>query len=678
MSTPFSYIPEQREKQIRGLMELFGTPIWITRNKNLALFKSEHHLSLYTIEALLSEGDEITTFKVPSLLQLAIFMLTSGSTGTAKAVCLRQSQVITALEGKASVRKLTKDSPFLNWIGLDHVASLVEIHLQAIFLGLDQIHVDSSDIVPNPAKFLILLSQHKASRSFAPNFFLAKIRSILTVQANSAWRSNLDLSCLGFLASGGEPNDVETCEVVSRELISHGASPDVIVTGFGMTETCAGAIFNLQCHQQDIPDGRKFTCLGHCMPGIAMRVSLPVADGSFISAEANEIGNLELQGPVVFAEYYNNSRATAEAFTADKWFKTGDQAMIDQHGNLHLKGRSQDRININGVKYLPDEVETVLNENFGPELSRVICFPYRPVNQVTESICISYVLGQDTNDFGVWTGIYNKVVRIVMLHTGVRPFILALSDESLLPRSTLWKISRQKVRRKFEAGGFADQIHATESVILKCRTENLGSPANDLENLLLEEMQDTFDIVSDTFGVDCSLFEIRITSIDLMRLKKRIGIRLQLQFKVPVVLLMQNQTVRLLAKALGEVIMMKEYNPIVVLRSEGSKPPLWLVHPGVGEVLVFLGLAQHMNDRPIFDLRVRGFDGEPPFNNLREILSIYYNAIKSRQPNGPYAIAGYSYGTMLAFELTKCWNRIQAKKYFSLVHSISPRISKNV
>lgn len=58
-------------------------------------------------------------------------MLTSDSTGNAKAVELSHAQILAAVAGKTSVRQLQKGRPMLNWIGMDHVASRVEIHVQA-------------------------------------------------------------------------------------------------------------------------------------------------------------------------------------------------------------------------------------------------------------------------------------------------------------------------------------------------------------------------------------------------------------------------------------------------------------------------------------------------------------------------------------------------------------------
>ena len=118
--------------------------------------------------------------------------------------------------------------------------------------------------------------------------------------------------------------------------------------------------------------------------------------------------------------------------------------------------------------------------------------------------------------------------------------------------------------------------------------------------------------------------------------------------------LLTNPTIRSLAKTIQKSDRPIEYNPVVRMQTQGTKAPLWLVHPGVGEVLVFINLAKHITDRSVYTLRARGFDaGETSFESIHEAVTTYHAAIKETQPIGPYAIAGYSYGTMLAFEITK-------------------------
>ncbi|MFE2679741.1 thioesterase domain-containing protein, partial [Streptomyces hygroscopicus] len=91
------------------------------------------------------------------------------------------------------------------------------------------------------------------------------------------------------------------------------------------------------------------------------------------------------------------------------------------------------------------------------------------------------------------------------------------------------------------------------------------------------------------------------------------------------------------------------------LQTGGGTPPRFCVHPGVGEVLVFVNLAKYfVGDRPFYALRARGFDeGEKPFTSFEEMVDCYVAAIRARQPHGPYAVAGYSYGGAVAFEIAK-------------------------
>jgi thioesterase domain-containing protein len=66
-----------------------------------------------------------------------------------------------------------------------------------------------------------------------------------------------------------------------------------------------------------------------------------------------------------------------------------------------------------------------------------------------------------------------------------------------------------------------------------------------------------------------------------------------------------------------------------------------------------MNLSRHFADRPIHAIRARGFDGEPYFTSFPELVSTYHSAIKQIQPTGPYALLGYSYGSIAAFEITK-------------------------
>ncbi|KAK8024991.1 hypothetical protein PG990_002814 [Apiospora arundinis] len=723
LSSPFSNVESDRHKHVQHLSNLLESPICITKSRLLPLFGSKHGVQLHAVEHLIQEirsdldhgggcdhrgqnghrdifrdkqeqsyhDSHIPSSKgapdrysaqpesrhhkdnIAKNRNLAMLMLTSGSTGSSKAVEITHKQVLAAVYGKASVRLLPKDRPLLNWIGLDHVASLVEIHLQALWLGVDQVHVHASDIVPSPMEFFDLISRHSVSRTFAPNFFLARLVSALDSVPSSDEKS-WDLSSLICVASGGEANDVRTCVAASALFRKYGAPPGVITPGFGMTETCAGAIFNTNCPSDDVSNGRVVASVGECMIGIQMRITAPGNSGGG-SFSPNVPGDLEVRGPVVFQGYYRNEGATKQAFTPDGWFRTGDQGLLDPSGNLCLVGRTKDVININGVKMITADIQTAIERVLDGLVARLVVFPSRASH--TEQATVAYIPKSFPERDEDRTNIVRLATQECLTITATRPLVFGLREQSLssLPLSTLGKISRMKTASLFQTGQFEEDIKFHELAMDRekrcapCQADRWNSNITTAdESQLIKDVAQVLNTTPETVGIhaETSIFDIGFTSMHVIKLKYCIEQRLGID--VPIIHIMKHPTIRSLAADLADQVRCSEdpvlpetavtsYDPVVVFCAKGTKPPLWLFHPGVGEVLVFVGLAQQLaieDDRPVFALRAAGFEaGQACFASIPQAVDTYAAAIRRRQPHGPYALAGYSYGAMLAFETAK-------------------------
>jgi acyl-CoA synthetase (AMP-forming)/AMP-acid ligase II/thioesterase domain-containing protein len=603
-----------------------------------------------------------------SLEGVAALMLTSGSTGAAKAVCLRHEQILTACEGKLSHMPLPRGAVVLNWIGLDHVGSLTELHLTAMVAGCDQVHVPTGEVIADPIGFLRLLSKHRVARTFAPNFMMAKLLQLLD-SAPETDTYGIDLRELLYLISGGEPNSVDVCVQMSAHLQKLGASTANIITpGFGMTETCAGSIYSRKCPEVDVQTGTEFTALGTCVPGIEMRV--------------NE-GDLEVRGPVVFQGYFNNFEATRAAFTDDGWFRTGDTATIDASGTLRLVGRSKDLIIINGVKYLPHELETAIEQAEIPGVapSHVVCSAYRPAGASTEHIQIVYQREYAADDVKWRMEALQSIIRTVLFFTGARPRVLPLAP-GRLERSTLGKLSRAKVMAALLNGEYRDEADIDTQMLQFYREENTGEVGNVMEQKLMNVFRN-LQVGAPGMGIDTPILDTGVTSVDLIRFKRAAEKAFEI-VDIPIITIMTNTTIRTLTAAIKRLQGSKNkvsYNPIITLQPNGDKTPLFLLHPGIGEMLVFLGLVQYFPDRPIYAMRARGLnEGEDPFTSQDEIVTTYHRALKAKQPQGPYAIAGYSYGSMLAFEISKLLeadgDRVQFLGSFNLPPHIKTRMQR--
>ncbi|MEH2335609.1 AMP-binding protein [Nostoc sp.] len=146
---------------------------------------------------------------------LAILLLTSGSTGIPKCVILNHRNLLSMTAGLVSMGHFSSQESVLNWMPLDHVGALVSLSIMAVSLGCQQIHVTTDLIVQNPLKWLDLIDKHQATISWAPNFAFSLICDALgdvsygtlreRYQAFDIERQKWDLSSMKFIINAGEP-----------------------------------------------------------------------------------------------------------------------------------------------------------------------------------------------------------------------------------------------------------------------------------------------------------------------------------------------------------------------------------------------------------------------------------------------------------------------------------------
>lgn len=665
----FSQNPIDRQKHLSHLHSMLNGPLCVTRRSLLGPFSEqdqtgENRINTILIEDILADSsiaDSQLPAQVsirPSSSDVLALMLTSGSSGNAKAVPLTHQQLLAAFRGKAYVANLRyPNNPFLSWVHMDHVANFVHVHIFAIVSGVSQIQVPAANVLVEPTHLLNLVSRHRVSRTFAPNFLFAKLRKQLESGKKSTLDPDLNLEAL-YLDTGGEANVTDVCVGLQSLLSKYGAPENVFKPSFGMTETCAGCIFNSSCPGYDREEHLEFVSLGKCMPGLQMRVTR--LDGSGVEAKTGERGSLEVTGEVIFKGYFNNPSATADAFTKDGWFRTGDLAYLDHHGNMHLDGRTKEMININGVKYLPHELDAALEqaEISGATPSYFCCFGTRNASMGTEAVAVLYLPSYDEADDEARFETQSSIVRVVSMHTRSQPRVVPLRVQDM-PKSTLGKLSRAKLTASLDGGDFVAQETLNSEAIKRHRQKTRCEPETPQEAGILDIVREQLEISADDgFGVNDSVLATGATSMDLVAIMHRIKNEPQLSKPIRLTDILNNPTARALARRLAPSSSSEkhEYDPVVTLQPHGNKTPLWLVHPGVGEVLVFVNLAHHITDRPVYAFRAKGFnaaEGETPFKSLQEVFETYRSAIKKRQPQGPYAIAGYSFGGMVAFEVTK-------------------------
>ncbi|MFF9870490.1 AMP-binding protein [Streptomyces sp. NPDC013953] len=646
-------------ERLRHVAALLGDPLTVTTT---ALADGPAHVQGLRVAALEELCDHPPAGEPHRALpdDTALLMLTSGSSGAPKAVMLSHAALLASMAAKNGHQRLTAADTTLNWVSFDHVAALLECHLLPLSTGSRQVHAPAAAVLGDPLEFLRLADRHGVTMTFTPNFLLGLINA--AAGRLDAEPRPLDLSRLRHIVSGGEAVVVSTGETFLRSLAPYGLAPDALWPAFGMTETCAGSVYSRGAFPE-ADRGAEFAHLGTPVEGLRMRVV--DEDGRVLPD--GEAGELQLRGPVLTSGYFNDPQATAAAFTADDWFRSGDLGRIDD-GRLTLVGRSKDSVIVNGVSYFSHDIEAVLERLDGVTPTHVAAFPTRPAGSDTEQLVIAFTpdlpAGAEAGLHGVMTAIRSTVV----MHWGFRPaLVLPLPAESF-PKTSLGKIQRARMRRSLESGAYDAERRAADDLRLRM----LGGhtpPEGPLERAIAEIYAELFGMDPAAISATASFFDLGGTSLDILRLRALVAQRLGIT-GMEVVTVLTSPTVRDLAARLagtgvragagaragtGTPAGVRPYDPIVPLQTSGTRTPLFCVHPGVGEVLVFVGLATYFTgDRPFYALRARGFnEGEKPFTSYEEMVDTYVTAIRARQPHGPYALAGYSYGASVAFEIAK-------------------------
>jgi long-chain acyl-CoA synthetase len=160
-----------------------------------------------------------------------------------------------------------------------------------------------------------------------------------------------------------------------RVLVSGGAAldPDLaweleglgwqIATGYGLTETAPMLTL-------DRPGKARIGSVGRPLPGVEIRIDPSAGPDTPRQPETGRAdprrqeGEILARGPGVFAGYRHLPEKTAEAFTDDGWFRTGDLGYLDGDGYLYVTGRVATRITTEGgKKFQPDDVEAAYQAN---------------------------------------------------------------------------------------------------------------------------------------------------------------------------------------------------------------------------------------------------------------------------------------------------------------------------
>ena len=438
--------------RLRNVLALLRRAVVVT-SESLAPSIRALDERVFTVEALATH-EPGATWHTSRPTDVAMLLLTSGSTGVPKAVTQTHEALLARSAAMATACGFTGKDVALHWLPLDHVGGIVMFHVAFLYLRSRQVQAETDFVLQDPLRWLDLIDRFRATYTWAPNFAFGLVNDRASEIAGRHW----DLSCMRFAMNAGEAVVARTARRFLRLLAPHGLPGTAMRPVWGMSETCSGVMVSDDFVLESTTDDDRFVEVGRLIPGVSARLvnehEVPVAEGS--------IGRLQVRGRCVTRGYLNNPEATADALTGDGWLRTGDLARVVE-GRFTITGREKGVIIINGANYHAHEIEAVVEEIRGVVPSCVAAFPVRERGGQTDALAVAVHAEVQGND--AVAALLRQVRAVVREQIGVHVSYLLPVERDEIPKTGIGKIQHAALTRRFEEGGFDEGVRRFDRLL---------------------------------------------------------------------------------------------------------------------------------------------------------------------------------------------------------------------
>ncbi len=449
---------------------------------------------------------------------IALMIYTSGTTGTPKGVPLSHGNIVAELDGIAKVLEFEENDKILSLLPLFHVYLQIVNLWVATTYGLEAGYLKEL----TPAELEKAMKEFKMTiLTTVPRLwyvFHKKIFDKVGEQSSMVQRLfRTMLATNGFLRDRFKVNlgkklfsrVHESFGGNLRIAISAGSRFDsdvandfhklgfTILQGYGLSETSGAATAT---HLTD----NRVGSVGKAFFNAEVKVDEPNSEG---------IGEVLIRGEMVFKGYYKNPEATAESFTNDGWFKSGDLGKFDADGHLLIVGRKKDVIVLpNGKNVHPEDLEvTYLKTPFITELCVLGVKDETVGRQGAEKLVAVVVpdfeyLKQNklANSYEAIRWTLDSLGRELPEYQRVREYIVRTEP---LPRTATRKIKRFELQKEIESGELSNkQSRDTKTWTLSTDDERLlASPAGRALVSAIKQQKPDVEIIHPAMNLEIDL-----------------------------------------------------------------------------------------------------------------------------------------------------------------------------
>ncbi|MCV7177427.1 fatty acyl-AMP ligase [Mycolicibacterium sphagni] len=383
---------------------------------------------------------------------LALMQLTSGSTGSPKAVHITHANVVANAEAMFVGAKVDLDSDVIvSWLPCFHDMGMTGFLTVPMYFGVELIKVTPMDFLRDNLLWVKLIDKYKATMTAAPNFaytLLAKrLRSLATP-------GDFDLSSLRWALSGAEQVDPADVENLCAAGAPHGLAPEAILPAYGMAETTVAASFSacgvgmtvdevdadlLAVLHRAVPatrgNTRRLVTLGRLLDGLEARI----VDEDGVVLSARGVGVIQLRGEPV-TPGYTTVAGFISAQDDQGWYDTGDLGYLTEKDEIVVCGRLKDVIIMAGRNIYPTDIERAAARVDGVRPGCAVAVRL-DAGHSRESFAVA-VESKEFGDREAVRRIEHQVVHEVVIEVNARPRSVVVLAPGIIPKTPSGKLRR--------------------------------------------------------------------------------------------------------------------------------------------------------------------------------------------------------------------------------------------
>ena len=596
--------PEYPKSRLDFMIEDANAKLLITTKRYSDSFANHSNLLLLEDSLPTISKNKVVPLDVTVLpSNLAYILYTSGSTGKPKGVQVTHKNLINFLSSMAVEPGIEKQDRLLSITTISFDIAGLELFLP-LLNGATLVLVDENTSKDGRLLLEVLQQKHISILQATPTTWKMLI--------DLGWETPLPIKAL----CGGEALPLNLAKQILQKC-------DTLWNMYGPTETTIWSAVK-KIHQED-----KTITIGKPIAN----TELYIIDNNNNLMPPNEIGEIAIGGDGVANGYKNRPELTEEKFIKNPFnttsgnalYKTGDLGKLLPSGELVCLGRTDQQVKIRGHRIELGDIEQTLITLNGVKDAVVT---------VQSERLIAHIVHDDTTKNLAHDILIERWRQHLKneLPSHLMPYEFKFLNE--LPKTLNGKVDRKAL---------------TTPNSPKTETPSFTPPRTKPEQLVSEIWQKCLGI--NKIDIFSNFFELgghSLTAVKVMALlEKETGKRL------PLSALFEYSTIEKFAQLLDMDNRFITWDSLVPIKRKGNKTPLYIVHGAGMNVLIFNALAKNLDDdQPVYGLQAKGLNGiDEPFGTVEEIAAHYVEAITKNNPTGPYALAGYSFGGIIAYEM---------------------------